>query len=241
MPMSRMRYTLSAVVGDPKDWSYTWALNDDVMLQGQCDFCGQNEQRLTYEVEREANRMWICQRCVGRYPVGGVVDGMKLGPRSARGQIHGLTARLKQQTCHDIIREVQAAVTDPALEEVLVYFDRNLQLSPQRAALLFAALPLLPRQIDRRIFEVQTRSIAHQDEFGALDEGQRANVWSALSSVQKRRLSSLGFAPLGAASRKPKSRGADGTSAKLTASRISAVTEPASVIPAPKSILESDI
>ena len=200
--MTRIRYTLSERVGDPKDWSYTWELRDDVTLQGNCDFCGQAEQRLTYEVARGADRMWICQRCVGRYPVGGVLDDFRLGPRSARAQIHGLTARLKQQTCHDIIREVQAAVADPALEEVLVYYGRNLQLSPLHAAVLFGALPQLPRPIDPRIFEIQSRSTAHQEEFGALAEAQRSSVWPALSPVQKRRLTALGFAPAGAGTRK---------------------------------------
>ncbi|MCR6671322.1 hypothetical protein [Devosia ginsengisoli] len=200
--MTRIRYTLSEYVGDPKDWSYTWELRDDVALQGNCDFCGQTEQRLTYEVARAAERLWICQRCVGRYPVGGMLDDFRLGPRSARAQIHGLTARLKQQTCHDIIREVRAAVADPALEEVLVYYGRNLQLSPQRAAVLFGALPQLPRAIDPRIFEIQSRSTAHQEEFGALTEAQRTSVWPALSPVQKRRLTALGFAPAGAAARK---------------------------------------
>lgn len=198
MPMSRIRYTLSERVGDPKDWSYTWELRDDVTIQGSCDFCGQTEQRLTYEVARAADRLWICQRCVGRYPLGGVLDDLRRGPRSARAQIHGLTARRKQQTCHDVIREVQAVVSDPAIEEVLVYYGRNLQLSPQRAAILFAALPQLPRPIDPRIFEIQTRSIAHQEEFGALDEAQRTSVWPALSPVQKRRLTALGFVPAGA-------------------------------------------
>ena len=195
--MTRIRYTLSERVGDPKDWSYTWDLRDDVTFQGSCDFCGQTEQRLTYEVARSLDRMWICQRCVGRYPVGGVLENIRLGPRSARAQIHGLTARLKQQTCHDIIREVQVAVADPALEEVLVYYGRNLQLSPLHAAVLFGALSQLPGAIDPRIFEIQSRSTAHQEEFGALAEAQRISVWPALTPVQKRRLTALGFAPAG--------------------------------------------
>lgn len=209
--MTRIRYTLSERVGDPKDWSYTWDLRDDVTLQGHCDFCGQTEQRLTYEVARDADRMWICQRCVGRYPIGGVLDAFHLGPRSARAQIHGLTARLKQQTCHDIIRDVQAIAADPALEEVLVYYGRNLQLSPLRAAVLFGALSRLPRAIDPRIFEIQSRSTAHQEEFGALPEGQRISVWPALSPVQKRRLTALGFAPAGVVSKSARSQPATPT------------------------------
>ncbi len=225
MPMTRMRYMLNHKVGDPKEWSYSWALQDDQTISTHCDFCGQPEQRITYEVTRAEERLWICQRCVGRYPVGGMLNGSRLQPRAARAQVHGLTARLKQQTCHEIIKEIQRITTDPGIEEALVYFDRNLQLSPQRAALLFAALPLLRRPIDPRIFDVQTRSTQHQDEFGALDDKARALVWSALSPLQCRRLASLGYAP--SAVRRATSRKARQDTIQVTSSRMADLSQPA--------------
>ena len=225
MPMTRMRYTLNQKVGDPKEWAYSWTLQDDQTISTHCDFCGQPEQRVTYEVTRAEERMWICQRCVGRYPVGGTLNGSRLPPRAARAQVHGLTARLKQQTCHEIIKEIQRITTDPGIEEALVYFDRNLQLSPLRAALLFAALPLLGRPVDPRIFEVQTRSAQHQDEFGALDDNARAVVWAALSPLQCRRLASLGHAPSGV--RRVTGRKARQDAIQMTGSRMTDLSEPA--------------
>lgn len=231
MPMTRMRYTLNQKVGDPKEWVYSWTLQDDQTISTQCDFCGQPEQRVTYEVARGEERMWICQRCVGRYPVGGIVNGNRLPPHAARAQVHGLTARLKQQTCHEIIREIQRITTDPGIEEALVYFERNLQLSPQRAALLFAALPLLCRPVDTRIFEVQTRSTHHQEEFGTLDDNARTLVWSALSPLQCRRLASLGHAPSGVRRVLGRKPGQD--THQLTGSRMTDLSEPAGLHPAP--------
>ena len=225
MPMTRIRYTLNQRVRDPKDWAYSWSLRDDQTISTNCDFCGQPGQRVTYEVTRGEERMWICLRCVGRYPVGGTLNGNRLSPRAARGQVHGLTARLKQQTCHDTIREIQRITADPGIEEAFVYFDRNLQLSPQRAALLFAALPLLSRPVDPRIFEVQTRSTLHQDEFGALDDGARTRVWAALSPLQRRRLASLGHAPSGA--RRAPGRQARSDPNQLTGSRMTDLSETA--------------
>lgn len=227
MPMSRIRYTLSEQVGDPKDWAYTWAMTDDVTLESTCDFCGQGEQRLTYEVARGDETMWICQRCVGRYPVAGVLDGMQLDAASARIQIHGLTARQKQRTCQDAIRTAQGLAAEAALTEVVVYFDRNLQLSPQYAAVLFGVLAQSPEPIDTRIFEIQTRSTAHQDEFGVLDEKDRMLVWPALSPVQRRRLASRGFAPAGVAARKPRGKSGRETELQLAGSRMTALSEPA--------------
>jgi len=206
MPMTKPRYKLSERVGDPKGWSYTWDILDDVRLGSSCGFCGQGEQRLTYEVARGDERTWICQRCVGRYPVGGELEGARLDIRSARIQIHGLTARRKQQTCHEIIKAIQQRVIDTALEEVLVYFDRNLQLSPQRAATLFRTLGALDKPVDVRIFEISTRSIAHQDEYGALPDADRATVWAALTPIQKRRMVKLGYAPAGLSARRRRGR-----------------------------------
>jgi hypothetical protein len=202
MPLTKPRYKLSERVGDPKAWSYTWEVQDDVRLESSCGFCGQGEQRLTYEVARGGERNWICQRCVGRYPIGGEIDGARLDIRSARIQIHGLTARLKQQTCQDAIKAAQQRITDTELEEVLVYFQRNLQLSPQRAAILFRALGALDEPVDVRIFEIQTRSIAHQDEYGALPDADRTAVWAALTPIQKRRMISLGYAPTAQSARR---------------------------------------
>ena len=223
MPMSRFRYTLNEAVGDPKAWSFTWAIADDVTLSSSCGFCGQTHQRLTYEVTRGEDVLWICQRCVGRYPVGGVIDGERFDIPSVRAYIHGLTARQKQRTCQDAIRKVQAALPDLPLGEIIVYFERNLQLSPQPAAVLFTGMAQLDEPIDPRIFEVQTRSIAHQEEFGSLNEKERAVIWPALTPQQRRRLASLGYAPGGMRGR----RGRPSDRAEMPAPRMSALSEPA--------------
>lgn len=193
--MARNRFTLCEHVGNPQDWNYTWQLNDDVTLSSSCGFCRRAALRLTYEVARGDESAWICQNCVARYPIGAALDGEPMEPKAARAYAHGLTARLKQATCQEILRRIQPASPDAALEEVVIYFDRNLQLSPQRAARLFAAMVQVGEQVNARIFEVQTRSNAHQQEFGNLTEAERSLVWIALSPQQRRRLASLGFAP----------------------------------------------
>lgn len=235
MPMSRFRYTLNEAVGDPKDWSFTWAIADDVTLGSTCNFCGQTHQRLTYEVFRGGVTLWICQRCVGRYPVGGVIDGERFDIPSVRAYIHGLTARQKQRTCQDAIRKVQTALPDLQLSEAVVYFERNLQLSPQLAAVLFAGMAQLGEPIDPRIFEVQTRSIAHQEEFGSLDERERAVIWPALTPQQRRRLASLGYAPGGIKTK----RGRGTERRELPAPRMPALSEPAKLDPKLEQVAKS--
>tara|TARA_R110002020_G_scaffold41535_2_gene122435 strand:- start:2884 stop:3585 length:702 start_codon:yes stop_codon:yes gene_type:complete len=225
------RYTLLEHVGDPIDWHYTWQLRDDVTLSSTCGFCGRSELRLTYEVTRQLQTVWICESCVSRYNISADIDGQALGPRAARDYAHGLTARLKQQTCQDIIRHVQTLILDTDLEEAAVYFDRNLQLSPQRAARLFSALRQIGDECKARVFEVQTRSNLHQQEFGELSDEDRSLVWVALSQQQRRRLASLGFAPAGAVVR----RGAAGRPGRvaihLSTPRMPALTPVASVDP----------
>lgn len=227
--MVQNRFTLHDDVGNPGDWSFTWQIRDDVTLSSRCDFCGRTHQRLTYEVSRGADTQWICSNCVGRYPIAGRLDGTSLDPKDARAQAHGLTARLKQQTCQDIIRRVQTAVPDAALEEVTVYFDRNLQLSPQRAALLFAAMVQVGEETNARVFEIQTRSNAHQQEFGDLDDAARRLVWIALSPQQRRRLDSLGFAPAGTLVRRTAGRRRPDIDTELTAPCMPALTEVATL------------
>lgn len=137
MTGSRLRYSLDAAIGRPQDWSFSWMLMDDVTFGSTCGFCGQSRQRIRYEIMRDAERLWICQRCAGRYCLGGMRDGSALDQATIRGQLHGLTARLKQRTCQDIVHKVSAGAEDQALLEVALYFDRNLQLSPLHAARLF--------------------------------------------------------------------------------------------------------
>lgn len=241
MPLSRPRYTLNEAVGNPGAWSFTWAVLDDVTLSATCNFCGQGHQRLTYEVARGDETLWICQRCVGRYPIGGAIKGQWLDLPSVRGYIHGLTARQKQRTCHETIRKVQAALPDAPLSEVIVYFERNLQLSPQCAAVLFSALAQLPEPVEASIFEVQTRSLAHQDEFGRLAEHDRAVIWPALTPQQRRRLSALGHAPGRAQARRVRRPGQEDRERELPASRMPALSEPARLDPEPETIEKSKI
>jgi hypothetical protein len=224
------RHTLAEHVGNPQEWRFTWQIKDDVRLSSTCSFCGRTMLRVTYEVTRGTQVGWICESCVGRYSIGAELDGDRLGPKEARAYAHGLTARLKQQTCHDIIRRVQAAFPDAELEEVAVYFDRNLQLSPHPAARLFAAMVQIGEQTNARVFEIQTRSKAHQQEFGALDDAARRLVWIALSPQQRRRLASLGFAPEGTLIRRGPGR-KPRVEIQLAAPRIPVLSEMASLDP----------
>lgn len=229
--MVRNRYTLCDGVGNPHEWRYSWQIRDDVTLGSECGFCGRTTLRFTYEVTRNTETRWICQNCVSRYPVGGELDGEILDPKDARAYAYGLTARLKQQTCHDMIRRIQSAFTDPAIEEVAVYFDRNLQLSPQHAARLFSAMVQMGEESDARVFEVQTRSNAHQQEFGDLPDNERSLVWIALSPQQRRRLASLGFAPAGTLVRRGGGRKPPRVEIQLAAPRIPALSEVAAFNP----------
>jgi hypothetical protein len=231
--MPRTRYTLREDVGNPREWAFTWAIADDVTFSSECGFCGRTEIRLTYEVVRGPASLWICPLCASRHPVTAILDGHQLDIREARDQVHGLTARLKQRTCQEAIRKVQALLNDPAIDEILAYFERNLQLSPERAARLFAVLPLVSEEIDPSVFDIQTRSAAHQEEFGALEEAARAAVWPALTNVQRKRLAALGFAPAGAATRRTAGRRI-GLSDELPGRRMSALRQAARLKPTQK-------
>ena len=221
-------------MGDPQDWRFTWQIKDDVTLSSSCGFCSRTTLRMTYEVTRDADVAWICERCVSRYSIGADLDGEPLAPKAARAYAHGLTARLKQQTCQDIIRRVQAALAESDLEEVVVYFVRNLQLSPQRAARLFSAMVQVGEETSARVFEVQTRSNAHQQEFGELADEERRLVWIALSPQQRRRLASLGFAPAGTLVRRSSGRRLPRVEIQLADPRIPVLSEVASIDPTQK-------
>lgn len=93
------------------------------------------------------------------------------------------------------MRKYLAHGNDPSLLEVVLCFDRNLKLSPLHAAYLFSLMKTLPETIDRCIFEIQTRSRAHQQEVGALEDSRRSLGRPALALQQQRRLAFLGFAP----------------------------------------------
>lgn len=191
----QMRYKLDDAIGKPSDWSYTWDLRDDVLFGTTCGFCGQQDQRISYEIQRGEDIRWVCQRCVGRYPFGGKINGESLPPDVAREHVHGLSARLKQRSCQSIIHDVHAGADDPALLEMATYFDRNLQLSPRHAACLFASLKAKEESIDTRIFDIQSRSKACHEEFDALEESEKTLLWPALSPQQRRRIIALGYAP----------------------------------------------
>jgi hypothetical protein len=198
MPKGRYRYKLDNSIGNPSDWTLTFAIDDNVAFNADCAFCGQTEQRLTYEVRRETESRWICQRCVSRYPIEGQIKGVSISSAEARNRLHGLSMRLKQNTCRHIISAINRDMKDPAIVEAAAYYDRNVQLSPRHAATLFAALSDLDQRVDVRLFDVRTRSRACQEEFGELMRSDRALIWPALSAQQQQRLAALGYAPFAA-------------------------------------------
>lgn len=208
MPKGQFRYKLDDTIGNPNDWTLTFAINDDASFETQCEFCRQGEQRISYEVRRGPERRWICQRCLGRYDIAGEIDGIAVGRTDARDRLHGLSIRLKQDSARRIISAINRDMNDFAMDEAAAYFERNVLLSPRHAAVVFAAISALGIQADVRIFEVQTRSKACQDEFGRLVRVDRAMIWPALSPQQQRRLSFLGHAPYASPRKTSKRRSA---------------------------------
>jgi hypothetical protein len=100
-----------------------------------------------------------------------------------------------QRICRNVLRDLLAATRCSGLPEVVVYFDRNAQLSPRHAATLFLALSSALPDVDPRIFEVQMRSIEHRQEFGRLSEWEKLAVWQVLSPTVRKRLIAFGLAP----------------------------------------------
>jgi hypothetical protein len=94
-----------------------------------------------------------------------------------------------------VLRDLLAITSDSCLPQVVVYFDRNAQLSPRHAATLFLALASARPDVDPRIFEVQMRSIEHRQEFGRLSESEKLAVWPVLSPTVVKRLIAFGLAP----------------------------------------------
>lgn len=181
----------------PGAWMFTGEIEDIGAFTGTCDACDKTGLRVTFVIRHadsgQARR--ICARCLGRKPISVDVDGVTLDAAQRRAFTKDLLARTQSRTCRDTIRRVLQLTTDPALPEISAYFDRNLQLSPRRAAKLFPLLKRLRLSVDPSIFEVQMRSAGHKEEFADLAEAEKHAVWPALSDTVKDRLATLGLGP----------------------------------------------
>lgn len=179
------------------EWTFTGDIEDNGAFTGTCDACAKAGLRISFVIRhRESGRTrGICSNCLCRRPVSVEVDGAALDVGQRRVLAKDLLARTQSRTCRDAIRQVLQLTTDPALPEISAYFDRNLQLSPRRAAKLFPLLKRLRRSVDPSIFEVQMRGAGHKEEFADLGETEKRTVWPALSATVKQRLATLGLGP----------------------------------------------
>lgn len=191
--------------GDTGRWVFTGDLRDNGRFDSRCDWCDKQGLRITFAVtggsEDEAGH--ICQACIGSGPVHVEHEGRVLEGQERRHHLAELAMRLKHRTCRDVLRNLLTLSDDPALREVAVYFDRNMQLSPSRAATLLLALSASGLGPDPAIFEVQIRSTAHRQEFGGLTEREKLALWPILSPAIRNRLVWLGSAPARHAAPRP--------------------------------------
>jgi hypothetical protein len=178
-------------------WEITGELTGSATFDQRCAHCGRDDLRVTFEVRQATAEATcgICQQCLSKAPVpleqaGRVMQGPEL-----RDHLNEMAVRVVVRTCRDVLRDLLERKDDNDLREVAVYFDRNAQLSPRRAAMLFLALSSARLDVDPRIFEVQTRSTDHRQEFGRLGELEKLAVWPVLSPVVRKRLIALGLAP----------------------------------------------
>ncbi len=182
---------------DTSKWIFTGEIEDKSAFTDACDACDKGGLRVTFVIRHgdSGQTRRICANCLCHKPVSVEVDGVSLGMEQRRTLAKELLARTQSKTCRDTIRQVLQLTADPALPEISAYFDRNLQLSPRRAAKLFPLLKRLRLSIDPSIFEVQMRSLGHKEEFADLGENEKRAVWPALSPTVKGRLATLGLGP----------------------------------------------
>lgn len=177
------------------EWIFTGKIEDQGAFIHTCETCSRSGLRTVF-VMRDATTgrvRRICKSCFGRKPVPVEVDGFILDSDQRQTVAKNLLARTQTQTCREAIRQVLQHTDDPALAEISAYFDRNLQLSPSRAAKLFPMLKQLRLGVDPSIFEIQIRSLGHKEEFGMLDETEKRSVWPTLSTGVRRRLTAMGL------------------------------------------------
>ena len=179
-----------------EDWVFTGDIEDRGAFTDVGQACDKGELRVTFLIRHADGRTRrICSNCLCRKPIAVEVDGAPLDTVQRRSYAKDLLARTQSRTCRDTIRQVLHLTTDPALPEISAYFDRNLQLSPRRAATLFPLLKRLRLSVDPSIFDIQMRSIGHKEEFAELGETEKRSVWPALSATVKHRLAALGLEP----------------------------------------------
>jgi hypothetical protein len=181
----------------PGEWTFTGEIEDRGAFTGACDACHKGGLRVSFIIRHDESGLArrICSTCLCRKPVSVEVDGASLDATQRRAFAKDLLARTQSRTCRETIRRVLQLSPDPALAEISAYFDRNLQLSPRRAAKLFPLLKRLRLSVDPSIFEVQMRSAGHKEEFADLAETEKHAVWPALSATVKNRLATLGLDP----------------------------------------------
>jgi cytochrome c553 len=186
-----------AVDAAESQWIFGGRLNDSGCFDQRCSMCGRQDLRLTFEVNRARSdaASEICENCLGKEALALEQGGPVLHGEELRYQLSEMAVRVMQRTCRDVLRDLLASTSDNDMPEVAVYFDRNAQLSPRRAATLFMTLSSARRDVDPRIFEVQMRSLEHRREFGRLSEPEKLAVWPVLSQTVRKGLIALGLAP----------------------------------------------
>lgn len=183
--------------GEMRHWTFTGEVAGHSRRDGICAWCGQTEFCVTFAVrhgvaERTCS---ICQTCLGQAPLRLEQENRAFSIEEWRDYLSELAVRMLHRTCRTVMRDLLASTDNPALQEVAVYFDRNVQLSPARAATLLLALSNAQMDIDPRIFDIQIRSAAHKQEFAALSDEEKLAVWPVFSTTVQNRLAALGLAP----------------------------------------------
>ena len=197
MPLDTVPRRDDLASSPPGAWIFTGETEDKGAFTGTCDACDKGGLRVTFIIRHgdTGQTRRICASCLCRSSISVEVDGTSLTVDQRRSLAKDLLARTQSRTCRDTIRQVLQLTADPALPEISAYFDRNLQLSPRRAAKLFPLLKRLRLSVDPSIFEVQMRSVGHKEEFADLGESEKRAVWPALSPTVKGRLATLGLGP----------------------------------------------
>src|SRR5687768_16787650 len=129
------------VEDDMSQWVFTGEMQDHGRFTDTCAWCGKQDLRITFQVRQgdADDTRQTCQVCLGHGPFSVEHEGRALDGQERRDYLSELSVRLMHRTCREVLRNLLTRTDDPALREIAVYFDRNVQLSPGRAATLLLA------------------------------------------------------------------------------------------------------
>ena len=171
-----------------KEWYFTGETEDHEQPIEECELCDQEQLRYHFKIANKYthNHLWIGSQCILRFNVPVYEENQLLNEGETKKKLDSLIKQMRFNSCMNALRILVQEESNDILANALDYFQKNKNLTPKYAFVIFWRLKSHNIDHSPSFFKISLRRDKHKRDLREMASSRVYLIWPALTSNQRK-------------------------------------------------------